>query len=78
MMILRAISINEPSFITVFPVLDNIGMDENELGAKLEVLVKWGLIHVGRDSYVPGITLPNGIHEIELTGFGRQLLINQQ
>jgi hypothetical protein len=78
MRILKAISMNEPSFTTVFPVLGNIGMDENELGVKLEALAKWGLIQVERDSYVPGITLPNGILSIGLTGFGRQLLISQQ
>ncbi len=78
MIILRAISMNEPSFTTVFPVFEDIGMDENELGDKLEVLAKWGLIQVERDSYVPGITLPNGILSIGLTGFGIQLLISQQ
>jgi hypothetical protein len=78
MRILRAISMNEPSFATVFPVFENIGMDEVELGERLELLVKWGLIQVERNLYVPGITLPNGILSIGLTGFGRQLLINQQ
>jgi len=76
MRILRAISVNEPYFTTVFPIFDDIGMDETELGDRLEVLAKWGLIQVERDSYVPGITLPNGILSIGLTGFGRQILIS--
>jgi hypothetical protein len=78
--ILRALPMSGPSFNPVYSVLGRLGIEEIELGDRLESLTRRGLIQVAGlgGSYAPGMTLSNGIHNVGLTGEGRQFLRDQR
>lgn len=78
MRILRALPMNGPSYTPVFRALGKLGIEENELGDRLDILAKKGLVQVAKGSHAPGMTLPNGIHNVGLTAEGRQFLRGQQ
>jgi len=77
--ILSALPMSGPSFTPVFLALGKLGIDEGELGDRLELLADRGLIQVAGlgGSYAPGMTLSNGIHNVGLTAQGRQFLRGQ-
>ena len=80
MRILRALPVSGSNIISVFQGLVQLGIDERELGDRLEALAQKGFIQAaglgGR--YAPRMTLSNGIHNVRLTDEGRQLLKGQQ
>ena len=77
--ILKALPMAGPSFTPVFLALGELGIEENELGDKLESLEEKGLVQLAGlgGSYAPGMTLSNGIHNVGLTARGRQFLRSQ-
>jgi len=74
--ILKALPMSGRSFFPVFQALGKLGIDDVELGDRLELLAKKGLVQVVGlgGSYAPGMTLSNGIHDVGLTAKGRQLI----
>lgn len=75
--ILKAIQLkSSTSFVRVILLVREIGIDEEELGDRFELLAKNGYIEVAGlgGSTAPGMTLPNGIHNVALTAQGRHLL----
>ncbi len=74
--ILKALPMSGRSFIPVFQALGKLRIDDVELGDRLELLARKGLVQVEGlgGSYAPGMTLSNGIHNVGLTAEGRQLL----
>lgn len=69
-----------PSFIPVFKAMGSLGIEERELGDRLELLAENGLVQLAGlgGSFAPGMTLSNGIHNVGLTARGRQILRTQQ
>jgi hypothetical protein len=78
--ILRALPMTGPTFSRVFEAFGGLGIEEGVLSDKLESLADKGLIKlVGLGGgYAPGMTLPNGIHNVGLTAEGRQFLRGQR
>lgn len=77
--ILRALPISGQTYTPVFQALGKLRIEEVELGDRLELLAKKGLINAEGlgESYAPGMTLRNGIHNVGLTARGRQFLREQ-
>lgn len=77
--ILKALPMSGPSFTPVFRALGNLGIDEIELGDRLQLLEEKGFVQLAGlgGSYAPGMTLSNGIHNVGLTAKGRQFLRSQ-
>jgi hypothetical protein len=78
--ILEALPTTGPSYMPVFEAFGPLRIDAIELGDRLELLAKRGLVQVEGlgGSFAPGLTLPNGIHNVGLTAEGKQLLRRQQ
>lgn len=77
--ILKALPMKGPSFTPVFLALGKLGIEETELGDRLELLNEKGLVQLAGlgGSFAPGMTLSNGIHNVGLTARGRQFLRSQ-
>lgn len=78
--ILNALPIAGSTFTPVFQALEHLGIEAGELGDRLELLARRGLIEVVGlgGSFASGMTLPNGIHNVGLTAEGRQFLRRQR
>lgn len=75
MEILRAIDAVSPkSFISPVKVNDVLGMDAVELGNRLNLLKKSGLVDLMTSEYPSSLTLPNAISKVYLTDLGRKTL----
>jgi len=75
MEILRAIDAVSPkSFISPVKVNDVLGMDAVELGNRLNLLKKSGLVDLMTSEYPSSLTLPNAISKVYLTDLGRKSL----
>ena len=75
MEILRAIDAVSPkSFISPVKVNDVLGMDAVELGNRLNLLKKSGLVDIMTSEYLSSLTLPNAISKVYLTDLGRKTL----
>jgi RIO-like serine/threonine protein kinase len=75
MEILRAIDAVSPkSFISPVKVNDVLGMDAVELGNRLNLLKKSGLVDLMTSEYPSSLTLPNSISKVYLTDLGRKSL----
>jgi hypothetical protein len=78
--ILSTLPMSGPSLTPVFLALGNLGIEEVELGDRLEMLAEKGMIQLAGlgGSYAPKMTLSNGIHNVGLTAKGRQFLRGQR
>jgi DNA-binding Lrp family transcriptional regulator len=78
--ILKALPTSGPSYKPVFEAFGRLRIDAAELGDRLELLAEKGLVRVERlgGSFAPGLTLPNGIHNVGLTTEGKQLVRRYQ
>jgi len=75
MEILRAIDAVSPkSFISPVKVNDVLGMDAVELGNRLNLLKKSGLVDLMTSEYPSSLTLPNSISKVCLTDLGRKTI----
>ena len=75
MEILRAIDAVSPkSFISPVKVNDVLGMDAVELGNRLNLLKKSGLVDLMTSEYPSSLTLPNSISKVYLTDLGRKTI----
>ena len=75
MEILRAIDAVSPkSFISPVKVNDVLGMDAVELGNRLNLLKKSGLVDIMTSDYPSSLTLPNAISKVYLTDLGRKTI----
>lgn len=73
--ILRAINaVSSSSYIPPLPICSELNLDPLEFADRLELQSKLGYVDVIMGSYVPGLSLPNGIYNICLTALGRQIL----
>jgi len=54
-----------------------VNLDPEELGARIGVMHSKGLIRAEYGSYMPGVSLPNGIYSAGLTDQGRLALIQK-
>lgn len=73
--ILRAINaVSSSSYIPPLPICSDLNLDPLEFADRLELQSKLGYVDVIMGSFVPGLSLPNGIYNIRLTALGRQIL----
>jgi hypothetical protein len=71
--ILKALSKFGRSYTPVRDALGDLGIEEVELGDRLDSLAKRGLVQVAKGTQGPG-SLSNGIYNVGITGEGRTFL----
>lgn len=72
--ILKALSGFGRSYTPVFQALRGLGIEEVELGDRLDMLAESGYIQVLKGTYAPGMSLRNGINNVGITAKGRMFL----
>lgn len=76
--ILKYIMSEEDKYVGVTKLINNCSINQDKLIERLLVLDNSGYIFVtGKGGVnVPGLTLPNGIHHIQISARGKSLLRN--
>ena len=73
--ILKAINkVSPKSFISPVKVNEILKLDTTELGNRLNLLKKSGLVDIMTSDYPSSLTLPNAISKVYLTDLGRKTL----
>ena len=79
MKILGAInSISSKSFVSPVKVNELLKLNETELGNRLKILKKSGLVDIMTSDYPSSLTLPNAISKVYITELGRESLTQKR
>ncbi|MGE5373389.1 MAG: hypothetical protein ACM3KS_00250 [Phycisphaerales bacterium] len=73
--ILKAIYVkSHSSLIAPLFLLEMFNISDEEMGDRLEIMDGAGYVRAARGTYVPNLSLLNGIDNVGLTAKGRQIL----
>jgi hypothetical protein len=70
--------VSPKAFVSPIKVNEILKLDAYQLGARLLVLKKSGLVDVLQRDYPSSLTLPNAIFKVNLTDSGREYLMTKK
>jgi hypothetical protein len=73
--ILKAIyEVSHIVFVSPLFLIKKLNISDEKIGDWLEILAKKRYVEVKRDTFVPGISLSNGINKVRITRYGTEFL----